>query len=255
MKENKQMLELIRGDVDHVFLERLYRKRDGTVFWGHLSGSRLCHPDGSFTFLVGIITDITEKKKLEEQLQQAQKMEAIGTLAGGIAHDFNNILFPIVGYTELLIDEVGEEGTTRDWLNMILNSAMRARDLVQQILTFSRQQEQRVKPLKVDSIIKEALKLTRASFPSTIEIVLDIAAGCGPVMADPTNVYQIAMNLCTNAYHAMEKTGGRLGVTLSRVEQIPEDVVRTDTGVWPVPLSESGRYGTWDGKGSFGTHF
>ena len=229
---NQALVDLITKGEDYDIEFQITQKNSRKLVTIHSIADLIKDDEGNPVKVIGVIQDITDKKVKEEehikllgQLQQAQKLEAIGTLAGGIAHDFNNILFPIVGYTEMLIDEAGEEGATRDWLNMILNSAMRARDLVQQILAFSRQQEQKVKPLKVDSIVKEALKLMRASFPSTIEIALDIADDCGPVMADPTNVYQIIMNLCTNSYHAMEKTGGRLGVTLSRVEQIAEDVV------------------------------
>jgi len=159
-----------------------------------------------------------EKKKLEIQLQQAQKMQAIGTLAGGIAHDFNNILFPIIGYTEMAIDDVPEEGVTRSNLGEVLKAANRAKGLVQQILTFSRQSEQERKPLKIQSIIKETLKLLRASLPSTIEITQNIDKECRPTMADPTQIHQVLMNLCTNAYHAMHEKGGVLGVTLTEVD-------------------------------------
>ena len=159
-----------------------------------------------------------EKKKLEVQLQQAQKMQAIGTLAGGIAHDFNNILFPIIGYTEMAIDGVPEEGVTRSNLREVLKAANRAKGLVQQILTFSRQSEQERKPLKIQSIIKETLKLLRASLPSTIEITQNVDKECRPIMADPTQIHQVLMNLCTNAYHAMREKGGVLGVTLMEVD-------------------------------------
>ena len=159
-----------------------------------------------------------EKKKLEVQLQQAQKMQAIGTLAGGIAHDFNNILFPIIGYTEMAIDGVPEDGVTRSNLREVLKAANRAKGLVQQILTFSRQSEQERKPLKIQSIIKETLKLLRASLPSTIEITQNVDKECRPIMADPTQIHQVLMNLCTNAYHAMREKGGVLGVTLMEVD-------------------------------------
>jgi len=159
-----------------------------------------------------------EKKELEGQLRQAQKMQAIGTLAGGIAHDFNNILFPIVGYTEMAMGDLPEESVTRSNLEEVLKAANRATGLVRQILTFSRQSEQERKPLKIQPIIKEALKLLRASIPSTIEISQNIDKGCGAILADPIQIHQVMMNLCTNAYHAMREKGGVLAVSLSNVD-------------------------------------
>jgi signal transduction histidine kinase/ActR/RegA family two-component response regulator len=159
-----------------------------------------------------------EKKKLQAQLQQAQKMQAIGTMAGGIAHDFNNILFPIVGYTEMAMGDLPEDSLTRSNLEEVLKAADRAKGLVQQILTFSRQREQERKPLKIQPVIKEALTLIRASLPTTIEISQNIDKGCGAILADPIQIHQVMMNLCTNAYHAMREKGGVLGVTLTEVE-------------------------------------
>ncbi len=174
--------------------------------------------------IVTLFMDITERKHLETQLQQAQKIEAIGTLAGGIAHDFNNILFGIFGYLEMAMDDIPENDPLRRYLNAVLKGAGRAKDLVRQILTFSRQSDQELKPLKAQLVIKEALKLLRASLPSTIEINRDIDKDCGLVLADPTQIHQLVMNLCTNAYHAMEQTGGKLKVTLKEVEWAIEDV-------------------------------
>ncbi len=148
----------------------------------------------------------------ERQLQQAMKLQAIGTLAGGIAHDFNNILFPIVGYTELTMDDVPEDSQARQNLEEILKATNRAKGLVQQILTFSRQGGQERKPLKVQVLIKEALKLLRATIPSTIEIECNINEACRHIMGDPTQIHQVVVNLCTNAYHAMQETGGTLEV-------------------------------------------
>ena len=122
--------------------------------------------------------DITQEISLEAQLQHAQRMDAIGTLAGGVAHDFNNILAPIIGYTEILIGDVPEESSARENLEQILKATMRAKDLVHQILTFSRQGVQEFRPLKVQSIVKEVLKLLRASIPSTIEIIQNIDKCC-----------------------------------------------------------------------------
>jgi PAS domain S-box-containing protein len=159
-----------------------------------------------------------EKKILETQLQQAQKMESIGTLAGGIAHDFNNILSPVLGYTELLLEDIPEESPLRISVNEVLKGALRARDLVKQILTFSRQAKQETKPLKVQYILKEVLLLSRSTLPTTIQIKQDIYKECGMIMADPTQVHQIVMNLITNAFHAMEESGGTLTVGLKEVD-------------------------------------
>jgi signal transduction histidine kinase/ActR/RegA family two-component response regulator len=166
-----------------------------------------------------MVEDRTETlAKYERQLQQVLKIQAIGTLAGGIAHDFNNILFPIVGYTELTMDEVSEDSVAHNNLEEILKAANRAKDLVQQILTFSRQSDQERKPIKVQNIITETLKLLRASIPASIEIIHKIQDDCGSVMGDATQIHQVIMNLCTNAYQAMQDTGGKLEVILSEVD-------------------------------------
>lgn len=153
----------------------------------------------------------------ENQLQQVMKLQAIGTLAGGIAHDFNNILFPIVGYTELTMDDVPEGSQARQNLEEVLKATNRAKELVQQILTFSRQNGQERKPLKVQSLIKEALKLLRATIPSSIEINSSVDEECGPIIGDPTQIHQVVMNLCTNAYHALPETGGKIEVCLKEI--------------------------------------
>ena len=164
--------------------------------------------------------------KYERQLQQVLKIQAIGTLAGGIAHDFNNILFPIVGYTELTMDEVPEDSVAHNNLGEILKAAHRAKDLVQQILTFSRQSGQERKLIKVQQVIKEALKLLRASIPASIEIVHNIDEECAPVMGDATQIHQVIMNLCTNAYQAMQDMGGKLEIILREVHVGYEQTVQ-----------------------------
>ena len=168
--------------------------------------------------IITVIHDLTEQKRLESQLRQAQRMEAIGTLAGGIAHDFNNILFPIIGYTEMLIDNAPEGSKSRDYLEEIFKEAIRARDLIRQILTFSRQTIQEFKPMRVQPVVKEALKLLRSSIPATIHFNWRIDDASSVIMGDPTKIHQLVMNLCTNAYHAMEETGGDLEVSLTEIE-------------------------------------
>jgi signal transduction histidine kinase/ActR/RegA family two-component response regulator len=154
------------------------------------------------------------RRKLESQLRQAQKMEAVGTLAGGIAHDFNNILYTIMGFTELTLDELDAEPESRKNLQQVLQAAGRARDLVRQILTFSRQNEPNRQPVFVKPIVKEALKLLRATLPASIEIQSSIESDA-QIMGDSTSIHQILMNLCTNAAHAMQPEGGTLRVELS----------------------------------------
>jgi PAS domain S-box-containing protein len=170
----------------------------------------------------GIIRDITKQKELERQLLQAQKMEAIGTLAGGIAHDFNNILGAILGYTELTIaiveEDRNEKTIIRRNLEQVYRASLRAKDLIQHILTFSRQSDHKPQSLKFNLILKEALKLLRASLPATIDICQEIDTNSQYILGDPTQIHQIIMNLCTNAYDAMREKGGVLKVQLNSVE-------------------------------------
>jgi len=188
-------------------------RRDGKDIVLEVSATRTTFRDKVVT--LAFLTDITDRRQLELQLQQAQKMEAIGTLAGGIAHDFNNILGVIIGGTELSLLDIQEGSSAHSHLQQVLEAGNRATDLVQQILTFSRQRDLERKPLQLSLVVKEALKMLRASLPSTIQIRQDIEARSGMVMADPTQIHQVLMNLCTNASHAMRKNGGILEVGLS----------------------------------------
>ena len=163
-----------------------------------------------------ILEDVSERKRLEAHLQQSQKMEAIGTLAGGIAHDFNNILAAILGYGELLAFDMPKDTPAWQNLQAVLKSCHRAKDLVGQILAFSRQSELNSMPVRISSIVKEALKMLRASLPATIEIRRNIETPDGIVNANATQIHQVLVNLCTNASHAMREKGGVLGVSLSR---------------------------------------
>lgn len=162
---------------------------------------------------IQIATDITELKKMEADLRQAHKMEAIGTLAGGIAHDFNNILSAIIGFTELAIDEAKPNTLLASNLEEVLIACRRAQDLVQQILAFARQSDEKVKPFIVSTVAKEVLRLIRSSLPATVKIKRKITSESA-ILGNPTQVHQIFMNLCTNAAHAMERSGGTLEVTV-----------------------------------------
>ncbi len=159
-----------------------------------------------------------KQKKLQEQLIQSQKMEVMGTLAGGIAHDFNNILSPILGYTEILLDELGSsDEQTKEHLEQIYTSTLRAKELVMQILTFSRRETTALKPVRIQPIVKEAVKLMRAAIPSNIEVLTRIDSECRPVFADATQIHQMVMNLMTNAYHAVGEEEGILKVALDEI--------------------------------------
>ena len=161
--------------------------------------------------------DVSETRHLEAQLRQAQKMEAIGTLAGGIAHDFNNILSAIMGYTDLAMADVPAGTQTHEFLQEVWKAGSRATDLVKQILTFSRRREEPLGPLRLEPVVREALKLLRGSLPATIEISTDMGDDLPAVLADPAEIHQVVMNLCTNACHAMGEAGGTLTVRVFEV--------------------------------------
>ncbi len=167
--------------------------------------------------LVIHLRDVTKENALETQLRQTQKLEAIGTLAGGIAHDFNNILSAIIGYTQMALTGVEPESQPARDLAQVVTASRRAADLVRQIMTFGRKQEQIKLPLRLDILAKEALTLLRATIPATIEMRPAIANNCDCVLGDPTQLHQVIMNLCTNAYHAMETGGGVLDFSIEPV--------------------------------------
>ena len=190
------------------------RRKDGTLFDEEMTISAVPDARGKPTHFVAIKRDITEHLSLAARMRQAQKMESMGTLAGGIAHDFNNILAGILGYSELGLEEVDPSTRLHDDFERIHKAAKRAKELVYQILAFTRQGEEERYPLRMESLIKECMKLLRPSIPSNIEFFMDIEPDCPQVIADGTQMHQIIMNLCTNAYHAMRDEGGALTVGL-----------------------------------------
>ena len=220
--EFKSMLEAVRGGGEGEVREVAGRRGDGRLFPLEVALSPLedtwsldDRRRARRTSYIATLRDISRQKELAAQLQQAQKMEAIGTLAGGIAHDFNNILSIILGYGSLLQEQSGE-GESGENVAMVMQAAARARDLVEQILTFSRRSEPELAPLDPRPVVKEVLKLMRASLPATIDIRRDIAAGPDLVMADPSQLHQVMMNLCTNSAQAMSDAGGVLSVALRK---------------------------------------
>ncbi|SHO53744.1 PAS domain S-box-containing protein [Desulfopila aestuarii DSM 18488] len=199
---------------DIVNKETTLRRIDGQSIIVNENASGLFDEDGTLKHIRGFLLDISEQRRLETQIQQAQKMESIGTLAGGIAHDFNNILGGILGYAEMAQEACPAGSTVRKDLDQVVKASYRAKELVKQILAFSRQDETDQIPLQPEVIIKEALKLLRSSLPTTIDIQQNIDTESWPILADPTKIHQIITNLCTNAFHAMEETGGTLTISL-----------------------------------------
>lgn len=174
-----------------------YRNKAGHEFSGETFGAKLFDENGRWIGNLGVMRDITERKKLESQIRQTQKMQAIGTLAGGIAHDFNNILTPVIIQTELALMQTDEDGPLRGSLQEVLEAGYRAKNLVKQILTFSRREETERALLVMAPIVKEALKLLRSTLPTTIRIEKQIEEETGNLLADPTQIHQVLMNLCT----------------------------------------------------------
>jgi len=216
-----------------VTVEVEYYRKDGSTVWLENKVKAMRDGSGRIEGIYGVSRDITDRKtaekekiKLQSQLQQVQKMESIGTLAGGIAHDFNNILGIIVGNTELAMDDIPEWHSARRNLKEILTSSIRARDIVKQILAFSRQSPQEKKPVRIIPIIKESLKLLRSSIPATIRIHQSISSDSDTVLADPVQINQVLINLCINAVHAMGDKGGVLEVGLEDVELDSGDAIQ-----------------------------
>ncbi len=172
---------------------------------------------GTMDYIQISVHDTTERRKLEQELRQHHKIEAIGTLAGGIAHDFNNILTAIMGFTEIALHKLGPDSQVTDELRQVRTASKRARDLIRQILTFSRKSPQEKQPVQIMLVVKEAARLLRSSMPSTIDIRQQLNSESF-VNADPTQIHQVVMNLCTNAFHAMEQEEGVLTVTLDEVD-------------------------------------
>lgn len=211
--------------------------------WVNVQKIPICDDNGSSQFLLTVCRDITERKlmlekeeALEKQILRLNKTQALGRLASGVAHDFNNMLSPIISYTQMLKMDIPEESELNLYADGIYTAALRSKELVHQILTFSRQAEQKLAPIKLAPVIKEALNLIKSSVPPNIKIVERIDKNAGFVVADITQIHQIIMNLATNACHAMEENGGILTVELKEVvrDTVPEDFIClkvSDTGI------------------------
>lgn len=204
------------------FMDRqVHHRQDGTPFPVRVKASPIRNDGGAITHVVAVLHDMSHEMALEEQLRHSQKLEAIGTLSAGIAHDFNNILFPIILNAEMILKHLAPDDPNRRFSEGILKSARRARDLVRRILTFGRRDQHQgdVKdPFPLDAIVKESVQLLRATLPASIRIETAVETDGLIVNGDPSAVHQMLLNLCTNAYQAMEATGGVMTVGLCRVQ-------------------------------------
>ena len=203
---------------------RLLRGKDRSFRWHLGRALPIFNEEGQIVKWFGTNTDITQLKQLENQVRQSQKMEAIGTLAGGIAHDFNNILMAILGYTELAKQSARDNVGAQKNLDEVLVAGQRAKELVQQILTFSRQTEQSQQPLDLQLLVKEVGKFLRATFPATIDIRQQFTEATSIILGDPIQLHQVLMNLCANAEYAMRGNGGLLELRLERVTGEPDGI-------------------------------
>jgi PAS domain S-box-containing protein len=205
-------------ELGSIRFESVHRRKDGGLFDVEMSGQYQPIAGGQ---AVVFVRDITERKKLEEQVRQAEKMEAVGTLAGGIAHEFNNMISVITLNAELARDDV--DGRPRTNIEEIISASQRAADLVRQILTFSRKSERQKYAVSLIPLVKETYKLLRSTLPATIEMQLEMKAASDTIIGDPSQIQQVLMNLATNAYHAMRGKGGRLLISLSDLTLAPGD--------------------------------
>ena len=197
--------------------ERRNRRKNGDLYWSSLAISPITNSAGEITNFLGISEDTTDRRRMDAQLRHAQKLEAVGTLAGGVAHDFNNILTGVMGHCYIAVEKLGVEHEVQFNLEQIKTASERARDLVAQLLAFSRRREADLRPVFLQSVVDEAIKLVHASTPSTITINWRVADNAGTVMVDPTQVHQVILNLCSNAAGAIGDTHGTIDVSVENV--------------------------------------
>ena len=224
--ENEELCNMKEGDfipasdlsgrqskTDDEYTIAIYpKKKDGTLFPAEIKARNFEYQGRGVKLLA--IRDVSERKKLEAQLRQAHKMEAIGTLAGGIAHDFNNVLLPIMGHAEMLMMGLPPDSHIQYNLQQIYQAGNRAKEMIKQILAFSRKDIQEKKPVRLGNIITDTVKLLRGSLPSTIDIKYDIKTDADTILANSTQIHQVILNLCTNSAYAMREYGGLLKIDL-----------------------------------------
>ena len=216
-KVHKTIMEQVEKEDTHQLEFKLFARDTGkpkcVITIAELEGDQKGNP----LKINGVIQDITLRKNLEKELFQAHKMEAVGTLSGGVAHEFNNILGVILGNAELAIADIPRDESLHHFFDEIKVASLRGKKIVAQLLSFSRRDEHPMQTLKMDKIVKNAITFLRASLPSNIQFKEKIQKDCHPVIGDPTQIHQILINLCNNAAHAMESTGGKLSIKLENV--------------------------------------
>lgn len=214
--QRRDMVQVLLDGGTITMLEARMVRWDGQLIWVLINGRPVYNTSGDLLYLEGMVQDITEKVRFENQIRQTQKMEAIGTLAGGIAHDFNNMLGVIIGCSELAIDGMPKGGKAVADMEQVLDAGLRAKTLVRQILTFSRQDEIEFKPLLLKPFLKETVKFLQTTLPAAIQVRLSHAMDNCTVLADPTQLQQVLLNLCTNSAHALSSHGGYIDISLSK---------------------------------------
>ncbi len=232
---------LLENKTKNYTLEKRFIRGNGEFVHTKIFVSCERDSDGSVKYVVALVEDISEQKEMEQQLRQSQKMESIGKLAGGIAHDFNNILYPIIGFTQLSIEDLPGDHPVQENLKDVIIGAKRASDLVKKILLFSRQKEPILKPIILRPVIEETLKLLRSTIPSNINIKSRFYEDEDLVLCDVTEIHEIVMNLCTNSYHSMEKKGDTIKLCLDKVslDKVSLDKVNLDKKRLPDNLNLS----------------
>ncbi len=224
--------DLIRHPENYDINENENLCKDGRRVYVQWTNRTIYDANGNRKEILSAGIDISERKRLEEELVQAQKREAVGNLAGGIAHDFNNILSGILGYAELAEMEVKGNEHLASYIQQIKKAGARARNLIRQILSFTRRTHEQRHPVRLAVVIEEAVNLLRASIPSTIELKLNIQSSSS-VLADPDRLHQVVMNLATNAFHAMEGQFGVIEISLRDIKLDEGDPLLADTGLSP----------------------
>ncbi|MDR3685021.1 MAG: PAS domain S-box protein [Geothrix sp.] len=209
-----RMRRIITGEIQSVSVERKYIRADGTTFWGHLSGRRMEHPDGSLRALIGIITDVSKRREAEEQqrllqaqLHQAQKMESLGSLAGGVAHDMNNVLAAILGYASAHIEDQPPGSPTQKAFGTIIRAAERGGNMIKSLLSFARQNATEEQDLDLNAILREEVQLLERTTLSKVHLIMDLQEQLQTIRGDPGALTHAVMNLCVNAVDAMPENG------------------------------------------------